>query len=123
MRYGLGLWGTSDHCPNLTKAKELNFMKENVLMSKKLLEEIKKQTYIIKLDSSNTSNQDIDSFFNYIKNKGYQMIFHHGIKQDMSFILVNPVLNHVEIMNYEPVNSFSNLPQISLQEFFREKAV
>jgi len=92
-------------------------------MSGKLLTEIKKQACLLKLEEGKTNRRDIDAFFNYAKSKNYQIYFHHGVEASTVFILVNPVLKHVEVLSYEPVNAFPDIPRLTIQEFFKKKAV
>lgn len=92
-------------------------------MNTKLITEIKKNAFIVILDEANTAKQEIEKLFDYAKNKNYRILFHHGIKTEKVFILFNPILKHVEVLPYEPINSLLSVPRMTIQEFFTKKAV
>ena len=92
-------------------------------MNTKLITEIKKNAFIIILDETVTSEQEIEKLFDYAKSKNYRIFFHHGIKTEKVFVLFNPTLKHVKVLPYEPINSLLSIPRITIQEFFTKKAV
>lgn len=92
-------------------------------MNTKLITEIKKNAFIVILDEADTTKQEIEKLFDYAESKSYRIFFHHGIKTEKVFVLFNPTLKHVEVLPYEPVNYLLSVPRITIQEFFKKKAV